>query len=468
MHKVTVGNKVLLANDGEILSKIFNTDSNSVEQPCGGMGTCKKCLVWVNGKKELACQYKVVGDIIVALYEKGEISSVSGARETMVRTDNMCFCLDIGTTTIALALVSLDNKEIVKVKTATNPQVKFGADVMSRIAFCQKNGVGELHNCLIDKIGRMVAEMKVEKALPMFVSANATMLHTFWNIDCSSMGVAPYKAEFLNEKTEKSFIDGVSEIKSLPSIHSFVGADIVSGLNFVEQSSKGKYSLLVDLGTNAEIVLFSNEKALCTSAAAGPCLEGANISCGVSAIKGAISEFKFENNMLSLNTIDSVEPVGICGTGLVDIIAELVKINLIDETGFLECEKFKITDNIYIDRKDVRQFQLAKSAICSGILALMKLEGIEFSQVEKVFISGGFSAKINVENACFVGLLPSELKENCVAVNNSSLLGTVKLALEPNDLTKIIEKAQYVDLSTDEAFAELFMENMGFFVGCIG
>jgi uncharacterized 2Fe-2S/4Fe-4S cluster protein (DUF4445 family) len=358
-------------------------------------------------------------------------------------------------------MVSLDSGNIVKVITATNPQRIFGADVISRIDYCRKNGVGKLNSVLITEINRMVNDLGVQEDLDMYVSGNVTMLHTFFNVDCSSIGVSPYKAQFLEEKTdngERLGLKGVKIVISLPSIHSFVGADLVAGMNYTGLPSDEKYNLLVDLGTNAEIVLYSTDSVLCTSAAAGPCFEGSNISCGMSATDGAIYKFSRKNGQIEIDTINKKSPQGVCGTGLVDLIAELSD-DEIDETGFMENE-FKIYGDISVNQGDVRQFQLAKSAVYSGIITLINTEKIDFQDIEKLYISGGFSAKINIENAVKVGLIPKKLEEKCVPINNSSLLGTARFACEKNNLAYYVKTAEYVDLSTNSMFLELFMENM--------
>ena len=463
MCKITINDEVLFAQKGELLSDILMRNGKSVPHPCGGRGTCRKCKVLIDGREELSCQYRVNSDVSVSFFVQSEIKSETGAEIKNEATENMCICLDIGTTTLALALVSLDTGNILKVETATNPQITFGADTISRIDFCRKNGVEKLQSVLIDKISEMIEKFNISLPLDMYISGNATMLHTFFGVDCSSIGVAPYKAKFLEgrvEKGEKLGLKNIENVVSLPSIHSFVGADLVAGMNYIGKPKKGRYNLLVDLGTNAEIVLYSKNSAICTSAAAGPCFEGANISCGMSATDGAIYKFSRKNGDMELETINKKPPQGVCGTGLLDIVAELMN-NEIDETGFMEND-FKIYGNIALNQADIRQFQLAKSAVFSAIFTLVNLKKIDFDQVEKMYISGGFSAKINIENAVKVGLLPKELKEKCVPINNSSLLGNVKFAYEKNDLNHYVKNAEYVDLSTDSSFSELFVENMIF------
>ncbi len=459
MKKIKINGEIIFAHKGELLSDILIRNGKTHEHPCGGKGTCGKCAVLVDGKSELSCQYRVESDIEVVLPESQKILSVTGAEESGKATQNMCFVLDIGTTTLALALFSLDEKKIIRAITHTNPQRIFGADVITRIDYCRKNGVTEIQKILTDEINRMIYEFAVSGIDRMYVSGNTTMLHIFFGVDPSSMGTAPYSPVFLESKRERADkIKGVKEIISLPSFSAFVGADLVAGLNFAEMPSAGKYNLLIDLGTNAEILLFSEEKILCTSAAAGPCFEGANISCGMSAVDGAI----FAYGKGKIQTIGNKRTKGICGTGLIDIIAFLLSDNTIEETGFMECEEFEIAENVSLTQGDIRQYQLAKSAIYSAVLTLLKKEKIDYEDIEKVYLSGGFSAKINISNAVRTGLIPEKFKDKCISINNSSLLGTVKYAIEQNDLTVFTDKAEYIDLSSDKYFSGLFIENMMF------
>ncbi len=461
MHKVIFEGKTLYAPDGTLLSELLMKEEVSHEHPCGGKGLCGKCNVTVNGRSELSCKYIIKSDIIVQGVNQGEIFSETGAEESGKITEKLCFVLDIGTTTLALALVSLDEKRIVRTITRTNPQRKFGADIMSRIEYCMHHSVEALQKVLISEINSMIDGFSVKETDVLYVTGNTVMLHLFFGVDCSSIGIYPYTPVFLEGKTENGgrlSLKGVKTVKSLPCISSFVGADIVSGLNFTDMPEDGKYNLLVDLGTNAEIVLYGRDRLLCTAAAAGPCFEGANISSGMSATDGAIYSY----NKGRIRTISDVPARGICGTGLVDVIAELLSDGTIDETGFMECEEFEIAEGVGILREDIRQYQLAKSAIYSAICCLMKELKVSYDRIDKMYISGGFSGKINIENAVRTGLLPKELSEKCVPVGNSSLSGLVKYSYENNDLLQYINNASYIDLSSDILFSELFIENMMF------
>ena len=462
MHKVRLNNRIIEAADGTILSDILIKSGNNLPHLCGGKGICKKCQVWVNGKSELSCQYKIQSDIDVVLPEISEIHSESGAEQSGEITDNCCFCLDIGTTTLALALVSLDEKKIIKVKTATNPQRAFGGDVITRIEYCNKNGVADLQKCLIDTINNLISEFEIDKIEKMYASGNTTMLHIFFGVDPTSMGVAPYTPTFLEGKEiqgKEIGLNNIESIASLPCISAFVGADLVAGISYADLPEENKYNLLIDLGTNAEIVLYNKSNVFCTSAAAGPCFEGGNILCGMSATDGAI--YSFSDNS-EYKTINNKKPQGICGTGLIDIISALRKNGDIDETGYMEKGEFFITESVKLTQNDIRQFQLAKSAVYSALQAVLEEKSIYFTDIENTFISGGFSAKINTANATKLGLLPKELNDKITVLNNSSLLGTVKYACEGNDLSTHTQNAEYIDLSTNPRFMDLFIENMEF------
>lgn len=460
MPKITLEKEILYAANGEKLSDVLIKNGKYIDHPCAGKGTCKKCIVLVNGEPQLSCQYIIKGDIEVFLAPKSEISSEIGAQIGGHFTKNMCFVLDIGTTTLALALVSLDEKTVIKTLTRTNPQKMYGADVISRIEYCRNNSLQHLQKALIDEVNSMISIFEVYGDLPLIVSGNTTMLHIFFGVDPSTIGVAPYKPVFLESQEKEGNdlgLNGISSVTSLPCISSFVGSDIVAGLNFADFPAENKYNLLIDLGTNAEIALFSESGVVCTSAAAGPCFEGANISCGMSASEGAVYAY----SKSGYKTIGNVDAKGICGTGLIDIIAELLY-DKIDETGYMDCESFEIADGIFLSQGDVRQFQLAKSAVFSAVETLLKYKGISYESVEKVYISGGFSSKVNISNAVKSGIIPKDFENKCIPINNSSLLGSIGFACGENRIDSFLNHSEYIDLSSTAEFSDLFIENMIF------
>ena len=344
MVNVKIQNQILKSEKGRLLSDFLTDNGFYSAHPCGGQGTCGKCKVTVNGASVLSCRYIIDDDIIV------ELPDVQQAFEKDIEFSgeikgNLSYALDLGTTTLAMALVDVNKKDVLKTVTRPNPQAVFGADVISRIDYCSKNSVRKPQLALVRELNLMALSLGGAFCENLYVSGNTTMLHILFGEDPSSMGVAPYTPQFLNTKTTQGTHIGLKfakQVKSLPCISTFVGADLVAGLNFTDFPYDDKYNLLVDLGTNAEIVLYSKNKALCTSAAAGPCFEGANISCGMSATDGAVYAFDIDmSNKISVKTISGKKAEGLCGTGLVDVICVLVEHGIIDETVYMDCSKNK-------------------------------------------------------------------------------------------------------------------------------
>ncbi len=464
MVNIKIENTVLTAEAGERLSDVFKRAGLHVDYVCGGRGTCGKCKVTVNGRDELACRYIIRDDIEVVLPKAEDIFSETGVTVESTADELPCLVLDLGTTTLALAAVAPHSGRVLNVVTASNPQRAFGADVITRIAYCQTHPVQELQTAVAEEVDRMISRLGVSNVEKMYVAANVTMLHILLGVDCTPIGVAPYTPAFLESQVRTGDSLGIHNVKTvitLPSVSSFVGADIVAGLYAVGMPADQKYRLLIDLGTNAEVVLFSADGGVATSAAAGPCFEGANISCGMSATAGAIYAFSMEGGKPTCRTIANESPRGICGTGLIDVVATLLTHGIIDETGYME-DDFALSDSVLFTDGDVRQYQLAKSAIYSAVLTLMKTVGVEFEDIATLYVSGGFSAKINIANAVRSGLLPAELADRTVALNNSSLQGGLQYACRGGDLDAIATRIRYVDLSSSPYFSEQFMQNMMF------
>ncbi len=448
-----------------LLSEILADNGYFVPHPCGGRGTCKKCTVLLNGSPVLACRTMLSGDGEVILPEKENLVSVTAGAETGRLTERVCLCLDIGTTTLALALVSLDENAVIRTVTAPNPQRVFGADVISRIAHCAKNGPESLQNVLLERIKeltfRLLSPFALSSVETMYVAGNTTMLHLFFGENCASLGVAPYTPAFLDFRTvpgEDLGFFQVNTVTALPGISAFVGADIVAGINAVGMPPSGKYRILLDLGTNAEIALYNERRILCTAAAAGPCFEGANISCGMSASDGAVCAVSPQGDVTVLG---GGEAKGLCATGLVDAVARAVREEDIDETGFLEEDPLPLCPGVELTGKDIREFQLAKSAVRAGLECLLHQAGISYDAVDGLYVAGGFSAGLNVKSAAFVGLIPEELQEIFHGVNNASLSGTVQYACS-GSLPLPLSSAEAVDLSGEKLFSDLFMEYMMF------
>ncbi len=466
MPTVHVNRRPFYAPMGEPLSALLARLGVPTDHPCGGRGSCRKCTVLVDGKPVLSCQYIVRGDVSVkvdipAAIHVPMLDRVFPDKDILPPAEHAVLILDIGTTTLSLALADRRTGGLARVVSANNPQRAHGADVLSRIVYATEWGVDALTNPLRREVQAMIHRLGGPPC-PLYVAGNTTMLHLFLGVDPTPMGRAPYTPAFLDERhlaPASCGLCGVTEVITLPGISAFVGADLVAGAHCVGYPATGKYRLLVDLGTNAEILLIGEGKILCTAAAAGPCFEGACISSGMSASGGAICSYDLDG---TYETIEDIPPVGICGTGLVDAVAVLLERGVLDETGRMSAPAFYLSDGVSLVQEDIRQFQLAKAAIHAAMDALIRRAGIGYDAIEALFVSGGFASVLNVRNAVRAGLLPRALADRCVPLGNSALLGTARYAQDGHDLAAYTSRARYVDLAADPYFSERFMEQMLF------
>jgi uncharacterized 2Fe-2S/4Fe-4S cluster protein (DUF4445 family) len=250
----------------------------------------------------------------------------------------------------------------------------------------------------------------------------------------------------------------------LPYISAYIGGDLSAGLCAL--GDEDDY-ILMDMGTNGELIFKRNDRIICTASAAGPAFEGGSIECGSGSTKGAISKIKITNNGFDIHTIGAAAPISICGSGLLDLIAELVHAGSISEKGLLdrsiESRKVFITDAVSVSQKDIRQFQLAKSAVRTGLEILISEMGDVLPA--KVFLAGGFGQNLDAESAAGVGLLPESLVDKTYSIGNSSLSGAVKICLDPILLDSIVGLAQgatEINLGAHPRFNAEFLENTSF------
>ena len=445
---------------------------------CGGNGTCKKCKVLIedsNSKRVvLACKTIIKEDTTIILDDydgKGLIFSKLNDKYKKDYTQGFGVALDIGTTTLAYYLVDLSNGNIIDSTSKLNPQMVFGADVISRIKACIEGKLSELNEAIISSVNSTLEYFKGKHSIvdieKLVVSGNTTMLHLFNNTDVSSLGKVPFTPVFLDLK-ELRGIDLKVDAKKvilMPSFSSFVGADIVCGA--ISTNVLSENSMLIDIGTNGEILLNYDNKIYTSSTSAGPAFEGSEIECGMGGVSGAISEIKLINNELHYKTIDNAPIKGICGSGLFDAVSIMLDKGIINSFGAFEIDsnKYYISDSVYISQKDIRKFQLAKSAIRSGIDTLIKTSNIDINKIDKIYIAGGLGYYISSDSLIRVGLIPKELKDKIEVVGNTSLAGSY-LALMSNecilDAVKISKRAIDIDLSTSKIFLDKFTDNMLF------
>ena len=474
---------------GKLLLDVLVSEGYDIYSPCGGKGTCGKCMVRVKGRGIVqACRYKVDEDISVEIPGSREMKVLISQYENTYDVDlkpaipldisfkNIGCAIDIGTSTMVFHFVDLETGMLIRTYSGINPQAAYGADIISRIKYCMDNsdGLKIMQALLLDSINSSMAGFAVDcrmntyEIVSVLITGNTTMLHFIAGVDPTSIAIAPFNPEFTAQRTLDLSslnldINSKSEIKLLPSVSAYIGADIVSGLASIDPGSAKKW-LYLDIGTNGEIALVNDQNILACATAAGPAFEGARISCGCLAVEGAISSY--DDGIFT--TIGGADPAGVCGSGLVDIIAHMLKKGLISAGGETD-DDFRIyQDNerdLRITGRDVREVQLAKAAISAGIDILLSRAGCGYEDIEMLVLAGGFGNYLSVENAVTIGLLPGELSSRVIQVGNAAGTGAL-LALKSvdfsNKLDKLASSMDYIELSTDREFAELFVEKMNF------
>lgn len=407
--------------------------------------------------------------------------------------------VDIGTTTIAAYLIDLSNGEKRSIQSALNPQKKFGADVISRIKHTieAEDGLEEMQTLIINELNNCIEAMCKEANIPktsiyaITLVGNTTMQHFLLKVPARNIAAAPFipaVTSMLTVNAKDLGIDinpfGVACV--LPSVSAYIGADTVAAVLSTGMYQQEDISLLIDIGTNGEIVLGNRDRLYACSSAAGPAFEGANIRNGIGSVKGAINSISLQSG-IEFTTIGNETPVGICGTGIVDGVAQMLDIGLIDETGRIDDEwepkspeqseilnniseignmsALVIEGDIAITQKDIRELQNAKAAIAAGINVLVKQWGINFSDIKNVYLAGGFGTYINIDSALKIGLIPSELRGRIHAVGNAAGQGAIEGLLSQECLSQansISKKIKYVELSSSKDFNDFYIDCMMF------
>ena len=482
------------AAEGETILLACTRAGIILSAPCGGRRRCGKCTVQLiegqvagnmsggdapdSAGNVRSCAAVPVTDITIAcpgeLMDGAAAKGPSPARSAAgMAVGAAAVAVDIGTTTVAARLIDLNTSLVLDTVSALNDQRAFGADVMSRIEAARNGKTGELFNLINRQIRRILESFMEQWNLPriekLAVSGNTTMQHLFLNVDPSGMGALPFTPVFLEAKElpGEAISLPVERVTVLPSIAAFIGGDITAGLAVLDILTAPGPSLLIDIGTNGEMGLAHQGTIFCCSTAAGPAFEGAEISCGMGGVAGAISAVEIAPNGLSITTIGGVPPVGVCGSGLVDAVAIMLKKGIIDETGYMtDGEKgFPLAPGVSIIGRDIRQFQLAKSAIFSGIRILCKNSGLDAADIRNVFIAGGFGFYVNKCNAAAAGLFPAELLDAISICGNLSLQGAQECLIAPDFLPRckhLTAQCSVIDLAADPSFMDEFTENMLF------
>ena len=507
--RVTVyGHGTIEVRDGQTLLDAFRENSIYIPAFCGGGGRCGKCAVVVTGGtvepseadksfftaeelasgKRLACTAWPEGDAKVRICADDESNfDVVAEKQPQKETASgpCAIAVDIGTTTVTVALIDRSDGRMLESISFVNRQRMYGADVISRQTAAVSGQADAMRDSirgqLLDGIESVVlaAAVSPERVTAVGIAANTTMVHLLMGWPCDGLGVAPFRAHSLamtqlgfSDLFASSFLD--CPVIIMPGISAYVGGDIVSGILRCAMADSDRPVLLLDLGTNGEMALGDRSGIICTSTAAGPAFEGGNISCGTGSIPGAICSVRIEDNAASVQTIGGQPPVGLCGTGVIETAAELVNAELVDETGRLDDtyfdQGFPLAETeegrpIRFTQKDVREIQLAKSAVRAGLETLLLRRKITYDDLGAVLLAGGFGYRTDKEKAAAIGMLPKELLAITRAVGNSSLDGVITLLTEPGAAEKavrIAENAVEIGLAADQDFSRLYMEHMYF------
>ena len=510
-----------------------------IEAPCGGKGTCGKCKVTVTKpyyKEVLACQTKICDDMeiivgrkestgtkedsMVVLTNGGSISEKFNEhvnRNVVLQEDaanepekvesnagTLAAC-DIGTTTVVCYLIDKETGQIIAVRSGANPQRSFGADVLSRIDAAARaddndkanGGLQLMQSQIVSLLNGFISDMLTEcgrtEVCLFSVAGNTVMCHLLMGISPEKLGRAPFMPDEYFGREFNPLDIGLENCQTMiifPAVSGFVGGDITAGM--METVNCRKLTLYLDIGTNGEMALGKGDRYVCCATAAGPAFEGAQIEMGMPASRGAVDKVWLEGRRIRYSVIGNDRPVGLCGSGLIDALAILLKAGIIDENGTIlsgqelpilfrsyvfevEAEDaaqstetslaVHIAPGVYITQEDIRKLQLAKGAIAAGIDILFKEYGCKPCDLDILTFAGGFGNYIDKASAAAIGLFPPELLDRAKEVGNAAGNGAVSAALSQEAWESALDisgKMRYIELASYPRFDEIYVEHMNF------
>jgi len=513
-----------------------------LEAPCDGAGICGKCRVWLDpealtalepgadvrgsngrGALVLACDARVRADIAATIPDRGDKNlaivdhGLATARPlaphiAVVRASDGCtvwagqeliaslpstvanfgIAVDIGTTTLVVALVDLESGDELAVASALNPQTAFGHDVLSRIHFAaEPDGLATMQRALIDSLNALIgrvcqrAGVDADHIHEAVLGGNTCMLHIAAAVNPAPLGRSPYRPSLTGGSHLRAAELGLGiaahGLAYLPPLVSgFVGADITAGILATDLHRSRQTVLLLDIGTNGEMVLAHAGELWATSTAAGPAFEGVNIACGMRAAPGAVDAVTANDGRWTLHTIGDVPAIGICGSGLIDLVSCLVRSGAIGKNGRFATKApppigtwderedrclLRLSREVVLTQKDVRQVQLAKAAIRAGLDALLAGAKVRRQDVERVLVAGSFGYHLRPDSLAGSGLLPAELAAKVEAVGNTCKAGALTLLSNADtrrELESVAARVRSIELANDGAFGRRFVEQMAF------
>ena len=512
---------------GSTLLEAARVAGVAIDAPCGGTGTCGSCRVVATGTlepptrnerellggaglaagKRLACRARASGDVTVTVVAPSrEVRVVTAAEQPPVAIEDpsargvtaigtvVGAAIDIGTTTIAVQLLDLRTGEVLATAGDLNAQRVFGADVLSRVARAVADGGPELRRLVTTQLEELLAQalrtagLSSDRLAEAVIVGNTAMTGLLLGEDVSPLGEAPYAGAPVADARLSGGELGLTSVPALdvvvlPGVSAFIGADIVAGMLATRLAERVTPTLMIDLGTNGELVLAAGGQLLAASTAAGPALEGASIECGMRAEPGAIERVDLVDGRLALGVIGERTPVGICGSGLLDLVAALLDADVLDRSGSLVDrvgspfrDRFTARDgvrafaldasaSVVLTQKDVRQVQLALGAVRTGIDLLLESAGIRTSAIVNVIVAGGFGYHVRAESLVRLGLIPPVWRDRVAFGGNTALAGA-RMALvnstvrtTARDLAGVVRT---IDLAAHPEFQQRFLAALSF------
>lgn len=511
-YKITLlpEGKTYSISEGTLAIDILTDLSFYIDTPCGGRGSCEKCGIEAIGRfrdrftgiihenfhpsEVLTCRSEIFGDCTFTLKTPEE--QLPEKSIEFNPDEKIGIAVDIGTTTIQISITSLENGSISRRRPVLNPQRRYGHDILSRISAVIQNpaladSLSALTlNAIISEIKKISTSAGIgpDNITRVVFSGNTAMLYLLLGIDVSPLGAYPYTITHRDFSRLDINLQNVvaqnSGISAIPPASAFLGGDLVAGLALCEKEGLQKNTFFIDIGTNGELFVTGRDGyTAASSCAMGPALEGMNISSGMTASEGAVNAADVVNDTLETSVIGDVEPAGLCGTGLIDLIAVSLEYGLIDKTGAIRKTKelsvpfpsglgsdiekkiIYIKNNIIISQKDIRNFQLAKGASLAAARTLLNRCSINPDEIQNVAIAGSLGENLNLDKFKSLSFLPDFPNARWITSGNTSIKGAETACIDPGFLTKCIQLSKSVrniDLASDPGFNEEFIKSLDF------
>lgn len=473
--------KEAVVEEGTKISEAAKSVGVEIATPCGGAGRCGRCTVLIEGDSDnrvLACVTPVDRDMVVTVPDEDMGAVVAASDDKTLNIDELSpmseglgLAVDIGTTTVALDIIDMGDGSEVYSAADVNGQKKLGDDVLARIQYAADGGTDELRGLIVGTINKLTENFGERKNIKsVYVAGNTTMEHLFAGVDPTPIRTEPYEPVVINStmsgKDSCLDVDPDAQVITMPCVSAYVGGDITSDIVYSGMDRSEGMCLLIDVGTNGEVALGNRDMLMVCSSSAGPAFEGGNLKSGMLAKPGAIDSIRIKDGKISYTVIGGTEPKGICGSGIIELLAQLYLDGLVDKRGNftdraeLEDGRFVIHDGISISVPEIRDLIMTKAAIFSASSSLLRNLGIGFEDLDKIYIAGGFGNFIDLDSAVTIGMFPDVPRDKFVYLGNASLAGAKAALLSSSFRERIDEafaKSTYIDLSSDPVFFDEYM-----------